>query len=118
MNRMNLVYMQTIEEQLRKQIIVLRLLCEETLQTEEKIKHMAYMDKTKRALVKSREALNKDIRILDSMAAVLREVRLEYCRTEERITDRYNLDTVLYPETQFATSKITGMEKYQSLLPF
>lgn len=114
----NLRHLQTTEERLLEQIKTLRILSEETLQAEEKIKHMAYMDKTKRALFRSREALDENIRVLTSMAAVLHNVRLEYQRTEERIVDRCNLDAVIYPETRFGTSQITGMEEYRSLMPF
>lgn len=118
MNRVNLRHLQEAEDQLLKQIMTLRLLYEETLQAEEKIKHMAYMDKSRWALVRSRETLDENIRVLTAMAEVLRKARMEYRRTEERIADRYNLDTVIYPETRFETSRITGMEEYGSLMPF
>lgn len=118
MNRVNLRHIQEVEDQLLKQIMTLRLLYEETMQAEEKIKHMAYMDRSRRALSRSRESLDENIRVLTSMAEVLCKARLEYQRTDERIIDRYNLDTVIYPETRFETSRITGMEVYRSLMPF
>lgn len=118
MEYVNLKQMQTVEERLSEQIATLRLLREEILQTERNIKHMAYMDKTRTALVKSREALDENIRVLSSMKEVICVVCLEYRRMDERIADCYNLDIVVYPETRFGTSRITGMEEYQSLMPF
>lgn len=118
MNCVNLRHMQIAREQLREQIVTLRILYEEILRAEEKIKHMAYMDRTKIALSRSRESLGENIRVLTSMAEILNEACLEYRKTEGRITDRYNLDTVIYPKTRFETSRITGMEEYQSLMPF
>lgn len=114
----NLRQLQTAGEQLQKQIRILRILYEETLQAEKKIEYMSYMDQTKRAFSQSREAIAENIRVLSSMAEVLQNTSIEYCRTEDRITDRYNLDTVIYPETRFDTSRITGMEEYRSLMPF
>lgn len=117
-NRVNLKRLQAAEEQLQKQIRTLQLLYEETSQAEKKIKDMAYMEKTRRSFLRSKEALEENIRVLISMAAVLQKARIEYCRTEGRITDRYNLDIVIYPQVRFETSRITGMEEYRSLMPF
>lgn len=117
-NRMNLSQMQEIEEQLQKQISQLRILVEETRQAEAKIKEMSYMDRSRQALIGTREALEENIRVLTAMASVVREALLHYCQTEEKITDRYNLDTVEYPETQFGVSYITGLNDYQLLMPF
>lgn len=118
MNRVDLKRLQIAQEQLKKQIAVMRQLYEETLQTEEKIKNMDYMDRTKSILIKSRESMAENIRVLTLMAEVLREAELKYRKTEAQITDRYNLDTVIYPKTRFETSRITGMEEYQLLMPF
>lgn len=118
MGYINLKNINAIEERLHKQIAVLRFLCGDIGKAEEKIKHMSYMTKTKQALMRSKEALDANIRTLTSMTMVLEKVRLEYQQTEARITDRYNLDIVIYPETRFEISKITGMEAYQSLIPF
>ena len=118
MNRVVLKRLQVAQGQLRKQIAVMRQLYEETLQAEQIIKNMDYMDRTKSILIKSRESMEENIRVLTLMAEVLHEAGLEYRKTEARITDRYNLDTVIYPKTRFETSRITGMEEYQSLMPF
>ena len=105
-------------EELRKQITKLEHLLEEIGQTEVKIKHMAYMDQTRKALAESKVALESHVRTLTSVVAVLQDVCREYSKTDKKIADRYNLDTVEYPETRFDISKITGLEEYQSLMPF
>lgn len=114
----DLKHIRTVEERIHRQIRTLHFLYEEILQAEEKIKYMAYMDKSRLALFRCRESLDENIRVLTSMETVLREASAEYIRTEKRITDRCNLDSVLYPETRFEKSRITGMEEYQSLMPF
>ena len=118
MNRVDLKQLTVGAEQLERQVRRLEGLCEEILRTEEKIKHMSYMDKTRRLLMRSREELEEYCRVQSLMAKVLLEACDSYIRTEERIVDRYNLDTVVCPPTRFDTSRITGMEEYQSLMPF
>ena len=114
----DLNWLRAAGDQLERQITVLRQLYEETVQAEEKIKYMSYTDKTKQALAKSKGALDENIRVLTLMAGALRDALLSYSRTEEQIVDHYNLDVVIYPKTRFETSRISGLEDYQSLMPF
>lgn len=118
MNRIDLRRLMDTAEQLERQTERMKQLYEAAMQTEKKIKYMSYMDKTRRLLAKTKESLEENIRIQSLMAEVLWEACDSYRRTEERIVDRYNLDTVVYPATRFATSRITGMEEYRSLMPF
>ncbi len=117
-NCIDLKQVQEVEEELSEQIAKICCLHEQIVQSGEKIKYMTHMEEMAYALEKSSDALNEDIRILNSMAAVLKQVCLAYQQTETRITDQYNLDTVVYPETRFDISKITGMAEYQELMPF
>ena len=57
-NRIKFSQIQEIEEQLQKQISQLRILVEETRQAEAKIKEMSYMDRSRQALIGTREALD------------------------------------------------------------
>lgn len=118
MNCVDLRRMRRVGEELTRQVTALGLLREELCQAEEKIKYMAYVDETRQIFAQSREAMDENIRVLTTMAAVLREAAVQYHRTEEKIADRYNLDTVVYPDTQFGVSRITGMEAYKPLMPF
>lgn len=117
-NCIDLKQLQTVEEQLSEQIAKLYCLYEQIVQSGEKIKHMIHMEEMAYALGKSSDALNKDIQVLISMAAVLKQIYLEYQQADTRIADQYNLDIVVYPETRFDISKITGMDEYQALMPF
>ena len=114
----DLKHLLLIEEQLQKQISVLQHQCEEIWQLQKRIKNMSYMDNSRNILIKTKEFLNENIRVLTSMALVIKTVHVEYMRIEEKITNYYNLDNVFYPETQFSISRIAGLDGYQSLMPF
>ncbi len=118
METVDLKYLRIMEERIQRQIAVLRRLSGEVEQTEEGIRHLSYMEEPKQRLRESKKAMDENIQTLVSMASVLREVCQKYQGTEERIADQYNLDVVIYPETRFAASRITGMEEYQFLMPF
>lgn len=117
-NCINLSQMQEIGEKLKKQAQILRNLAEETEQAEQKIKDMSYMDRTRQALIRTGESLEENIRVLTEMSSVIREAVRQYRRTEEKITDRCNLDTVDDPQPRFGVSRITGLNDYRMLLPF
>ncbi len=116
--KMDFKHMQATGERLLWQIMELRLLRDEITQAESKIKYMSYTEPVRAELVKSREALDANIRVLISMEKVMKESCAKYQRTEGRISDRYNLEMVVYPMTEFKTSYITGMEEHQALMPF
>ena len=117
-NSISLSRLQEIEKQLRKQIAALHLICQETEQAEYKIKHISYTEKTQHTLIKLKESLNDNIRVLTLMATVINEAIAQYHRAEKEITDRYNLDIVFYPKAEFAVNYITGLDNCRSLIPF
>lgn len=117
-NQINLNHLREIEEKLRKQADGLSLLCEEVSRAQERVKELSYMDASRHALAQTGEALRENIRVLNQMAAAVREAAAQYERAERKITDRYNLDTVVYPQTQFSVSYITGLDEYRMLMPF
>lgn len=117
-NSINLNHIREIEEQLKKQIAELRFLKEEAVQAEKKIKGMSYTEKVRQAFVKTRESLDENIRVLTAMAEAAETALMQYSRAEEKVVDRYNLDTVYYPETRFSLSRISGLEEYRMLIPF
>lgn len=117
-NSIDFNQMRLLEEQIRKQTAVLQLLLEELDQIEKRIHEMSYMDSVKREIIMSRESLTENIRVLSAMDKVICEALQFYRQTEDRICDRYNLDTVFYPETIFGVSRITGLEKCKFLIQF
>lgn len=118
MNCVDLRRIQEVSEQLARQIKTLKLLREGLCKAEEKIKHMAYVEGTRQTFAQSQEAIDDNIRVLAAMVKVLREAAVQYHKAEEKIAGRYNLDVVIYPDTQFGISRITGMEAHKSLMPF
>lgn len=118
MNYVNLKCIQAAGERMQRQILQLRERKELLRDIEKRLELMSYTDAARQSLVRSMEVLDENIRILTCMRQCLGEVCRVYRKTEAAICDRYYLDTVLYPETHFATSYITGMEEYQSVLLF
>lgn len=110
--------MRSIQEEIKKQMAVLQLLLEELDQVEKRIHEMSYMEDVKRELNMSRESLSENIRVLSAMDKVISEAFQLYRQAEDKISDRYNLDTVTYPETIFGVSRISGLEKCKFLIQF
>ena len=69
-------------------------------------------------LEQAKQSLDENIRDLIQMALVLEKVADGYRRTEAKITDYCNLDTVEYPETRFGASGIGNLKEYGQLMPF
>lgn len=61
--------------------------------------------------------LEEEIRAIAAMEAFLSRVSRVYGRAEERITDRYNLEDRVYPETVFGTSHFENLAHFRDLLP-
>ena len=118
MSYIDLKLVQAAGDRLSGQISILRSLQEELARTEQKIKDMAYTEEVLYDLKKAREELAGDIDILNSFVRCIEEAQDVYQGTEQRITDVYDLERVIHPETVFGTSRITGLDKYESLLVF
>lgn len=109
---------QAAKERLSEQISILRELKNELIQTEYKIRDMAYMDETIYLLLRSRDELQEEINTLRCMVQCLEEAAEMYRKTEQRIADTYDLESVVYPKTKFGTSRISGLDGYGELLAF
>lgn len=110
--------LQEMPEELRVQAGALARMYEELAAAEKRIKYMSYMDETKQILEQAKQSLDENIRDLIQMALVLEKVADGYRRTEAKITDYCNLDTVEYPETRFGASGIGNLKEYGQLMPF
>lgn len=114
----SLRHIQEISEELRRYAETLTGMYEKISAAEEKIKNMSYMEETEQTLAQAKKSMEENIRDLTQMAEKLNEVIFRYQQTEEKITDRCNLDTVEYPETVFGISGIGNLEQYRLLMPF
>lgn len=116
MGYIDLRIVQAAGERLSEQISILLNLLEELKQTEQKIKDMAYMDETLYLLQKSQQEIEEEIQSLQAFVQCLDAVGNTWKRTEQKIADVYNLESVVYPRTEFRVSHITGLEKYENLI--
>ena len=69
-------------------------------------------------LAEIREEICENRASLHQMAACLEAVDATCRNAERKVADRYDLEDIAYPKTAFGTSRITGLDKYESLLVF
>ncbi|MDO4617056.1 MAG: hypothetical protein Q4B03_06325 [Lachnospiraceae bacterium] len=118
MTRIHIRQIRETIENLKEQINGLRRIEERLAELEKQISPAQNKEAVQQTLALGRTSVEENIRILFSMASALEEVYSAYTDTEKRITDRYNLDTIVYPATEFGISKITGLDEYDDLMPF
>lgn len=118
MGYIDLKVVQAVGERLLEQISILQNLREELRQTKKRIKDMAYMEEALYLLRKSEREIEEEIQSLQNFVQCLESVSNIYRTTEDRIADVYNLEQIVYPKTEFRTSRISGLDGYEHLLEF
>lgn len=118
MSTIYLERVQTAAERLSEQISVLREMRDELNQARLRIQEMAFTQQTVVMLEQSGKELEEEIVTLQRMKECLDEIVRIYEKTEARITDVYDMEQICYPRTDFRVSRIMGLERYVSLMPF
>ena len=63
------------------------------------------------------DELEEELRAVSVLIEFLGRAARIYRRAEERITDRYNLEDRIYPETVFGTSHFENLAHFRDLFP-
>lgn len=66
---------------------------------------------------RSQEILRTEISRLDALARCLRSAQREYQRAERQIADAFDLEDVMFPETQFGVSEFSELQRFEDLMP-
>lgn len=103
---------------LLEQVSILEKIRNELAYTEQKIRGFVYTEQAVHELRKSRQEIEEEIAGLQKMAECLYTVTELAKRTEQKITETYDLDTVTFSPVQFRTSRIRVEEGCESLFLF
>lgn len=118
MNNMNLKNVQAAADRLPKQVSFLYKIKQELELMEGSLKENEATYPIYRNINRSRNGIEEEIRVLTQMKACLDNIIMLSKHTESKIADVYHMETILYPQTTFGVSKITGLQHYQNLMPF
>lgn len=69
------------------------------------------------AAARSQEILRYEINRLDALARCLHDAQKEYRRTERQIADAFDLEDLVFPETQFGVSEFGELQRFEDLMP-
>ena len=118
MNNISLKKVQAVINRLPEQISFLRKIKEEleimeTCLKEDEVTYPIYKN-----INKSCKEIEEELRVLMQMQECLNNILAISQDTERKITEIYNMETILYPKTQFGISKISGLQHHKKLMPF
>lgn len=69
------------------------------------------------AAARSQEILQDEIGRLDALVRCLQNAQGEYQRTERQIADAFDLEELVFPETQFGVSEFGELQRFEDLMP-
>lgn len=118
MSYIDLELVQAVRNRLLEQISVLETIRDELEYTEQKIKNAVYIEQMIHDLRKNRQEIEAEIQGFRKMAECLDEVIRITRNTEQKITEMYDLDVTVFPETTFQLSRILIEKECESLFRF
>lgn len=109
---------QAAGSRLLEQVLILEDIWDELTYAEQKIRSFAYTEPVVSELRESRLEIEAEIAGLRKMAECLYAVTELAKKTEQRITETYDLDTVTFSPVRFQISRIKVEEGCESLFSF
>lgn len=109
---------QAAGSRLLEQVSILEQIRDELEYTEQKIRTYVYTEQTVHEIKKSRQELEAEIAGLQKMSECLYTVTDLVKKTEQKITETYDLDTVTFSPVRYQTSRIRVEEGCESLFSF
>lgn len=109
---------QAVEIGLLEQLSILEKIWNELQSVETEIRSNPYIEETARVIRRNGEEIEDELRNLRELAVCLQNVRELYQKTEQKITEVYDLDVTIFPKVEFGVYRIAVEKKWESKIYF
>lgn len=118
MKYINIRSVQAVRERLLEQVFILKTAIENIRETEQKLQGMSLMDETRYLLDQSRRELEDEVQGHQSMAECLASICAVCKKSEENIVQMYDLEQIIYPDTDYGVSDLTDLDDFADIILF